>query len=348
MRNSRYRQSPRNSDRLNSSDLLIKKVHNYFFKRLLIIISVCLGLILIFGTYSSIADTNNIKVDLIANLSSNNCLTSNNNSVSLAPCHPANNQNFVENRGFINANNLCLSVQKSNHKNQQFNFNLQGCSKDPSEVWLVSGYNLYNPLNQQCLNASHQKLSLAVCSYNSDSSQNWHFESFDSGKTTTINGISCPKNLTLNQQISCQAMLQWNLWHQPKSNHLNLLNKYTDGFGLEEWCADFVSYIYKASGQPFTNGERNNWDEYNANYVANESIFTQYPAQNYTPRAGDVAFFDYPGGHVEIVIVGGQHPTFIYGDSANLDPQTGNGDMAANTITKVSNFGQVTYYLSPN
>jgi len=347
MRQSNYRKNIKTFGYLDQTDDFLKKVHNYFFKRLLIIVAISLSLILIFGTYSSIADTNSIKVNLIANLSSNNCLTFNHGSVSLTTCNPNNNQNFIEKRGFIEANNLCLAVYNGHEKNQPFSFDLKNCSNNPSEVWLVSGNNLYNPLNQKCLSAINQKLSLEVCHYNSDLSQNWHFELFNAGKVVPLSGISCPKSLILNQQISCQAMLQWNLWHQPKSSHLSLLNKYTDGFGLEEWCADFVSYIYKVSGQPFTNGERNNWDEYNANYVANESIFTQHSSQNYIPQAGDVAFFDYPGGHVEIVVVGGKHPTFIYGDSAKLDPQTGNGDMASNTITKINHFGQVTYYLSP-
>ena len=72
-----------------------------------------------------------------------------------------------------------------------------------------------------------------------------------------------------------------------------------------------------------------------------------YASTGYLPKPGDVAFFNYSAGHVEIVISGGKQPTFIYGDSGTIDPTTGNGQMKANTILgNVS--GQVVYYLSPN
>jgi len=66
------------------------------------------------------------------------------------------------------------------------------------------------------------------------------------------------------------------------------------------------------------------------------------------PLAGDVAYFNYGGGHVEIVVSGGQTPTFVYGDSGVTDPTTGNGQMTTNTITQKANEGQLIYYLSPN
>ena len=76
--------------------------------------------------------------------------------------------------------------------------------------------------------------------------------------------------------------------------------------------------------------------------------FSYHNASSYTPRPGDVAYFDYSGGHVEIVVSGGPTPTFVYGDSANIDSSTGNGEMEANTIISDGSMGQVLYYLSPN
>ncbi len=327
----------------------LKVIHDYFFKRLLIISLVAIVLILIFGTYSSMAD-NNINLKFIDNSVADQCLnypTSHHLQsvqVNLTSCVPVKNQAFYAQAGFIHSGQYCLNVFKKTN----FQFNLENCNQNPSEVFLVSGHNLFSPLYQKCLANLKGQLTLDICDYNNSTQQNWQFKQQINNQIKTITGLSCPTTLKLNQQISCQAMMQWNLWHQPKSNHLQLLNKYTDGFGLEEWCADFVSYIYKTSGAPFTAGERNGWDEYNANYIVNEPIFSQISAQNYQPQAGDVAYFNYPGGHVEIVVVGGAKPTFIYGDSAQLDPQTGNGNMAANNILVDGQFGQVTYYLSPN
>jgi len=38
----------------------------------------------------------------------------------------------------------------------------------------------------------------------------------------------------------------------------------------------------------------------------------------------------------------------IYGDSRNIDPATGNGQMESNTKTSVDGLGRLAYYLSPN
>jgi hypothetical protein len=148
-------------------------------------------------------------------------------------------------------------------------------------------------------------------------------------------------------KIACVAAQQWILWQSGTVSHNTLLNTYSDGNSYEEWCADFVSYVYKQAGYPFENGERDGWDEYYAPYIENQG-FTYHSAYDYTPKAGDVAFFDYNGGHVEIVAVGGSKPIFIYGDSGTTDKTTGNGDMADNTITNDGTAGQLIYYLSPN
>jgi hypothetical protein len=141
--------------------------------------------------------------------------------------------------------------------------------------------------------------------------------------------------------------MQWALWQANPNGHTGLLTQFTDGNSYEEWCADFVSYVYKISGYPFQNGERDNWDEYNANNLVNLN-FTVHNAGSYIPKPGDIAYFDYSGGHVELVVTGGSHPTFIYGDSGTTDPMTGNGEMNEDTLTNDGSAGSVQYYLSPN
>jgi cell wall-associated NlpC family hydrolase len=147
--------------------------------------------------------------------------------------------------------------------------------------------------------------------------------------------------------IACSAIKEWGLWVASNTNHEALLTNYTDGTPSEPWCADFVSYVYKEAGFPFTGGSADGWDQNDANAVQYMG-FTMHPADgSYQPKPGDVAFFSYPGGHVEIVVSGGSKPTFVYGDSAQIDPTTNNGQMKANTITSDSS-GQLEYYLSLN
>ena len=147
--------------------------------------------------------------------------------------------------------------------------------------------------------------------------------------------------------IACNAVKEFTAWQSSGSNHESLLTTYTDGTPSEEWCADFISYVYKEAGYPFTNGSADGWDENSAGNVQYMG-FTMHQAGNgYVPETGDVAYFDYPGGHVEIVVSGGTTPTYVYGDSAEIDPTTGNGQMKSNTIQSDNN-GQVMYYLTPN
>jgi hypothetical protein len=186
---------------------------------------------------------------------------------------------------------------------------------------------------------------LASCKYLTEPSETWvaatwHAHDAQGAVVTCMTGSE-------GDRVACQAAKQWVIWQAGAVQHTTLLNEYSDGNGYEEWCADFVSYVYKAAGYPFDQGERQGWDEYVADAVQYEN-FTYHPAGSYIPQPGDVAYFNYPGGHVEIVVIGGVNPLFIYGDSGTTDPSTRNGDMAENSITNDPAEGQVLYYLSPN
>jgi len=223
---------------------------------------------------------------------------------------------------------------------------LSTCSDASGQVWLRDRGGYKNPNSGLCLSVPNAQsgvpLSIASCTHLSQPSQQW--------TPLTTNGNSYTNSCvggSEGQRVACYAIKEWTNWQSNSSNHANLLNQYSDGNGYEEWCADFVSYVYQKAGYPFSQGERNGWDEYNANNVQNMG-FTYHDAANYLPQPGDVAYFDYSGGHVEIVVSGGPTPTFIYGDSATIDPSTGNGEMEANTIISDGSMGQVLYYLSPN
>jgi hypothetical protein len=225
---------------------------------------------------------------------------------------------------------------------------LSACSSQPGQVWVRVQHGYYNPNSGECLDEPQTgvQLKLGSCNNMSSDSVVWN-------PAPAAAEAPCGGNESEGQTIACNAVKEFANWQMANSNHEALLTTYTDGTPYEEWCADFVSYVYKESGYPFTNGSANGWDENNANNVqnltfANQAGFTTHQAgSGYVPQPGDVAFFDYPGGHVEIVVSGGANPTFVYGDSAQIDPATGNGQMKSNTILSESD-GQVMYYLTPS
>lgn len=219
---------------------------------------------------------------------------------------------------------------------------LQNCSGAADQVWLRQQAAFYNPASDKCLatgpkGAGH--LTLATCTRSATGQQNWSLGSASRPPACGGGDESA--------RLACAAASEWAAWTAAGSDHEALLAKYTDGTPYEAWCADFISYLYKQAGHPFTAGSADGWDQNDANQIQNMGFIRHDAGSGYVPRTGDVAFFSYPGGHVELVISGGPTPTFLYGDSATIDPATGNGQMKANTITQAGEEGRLLYYLSP-
>jgi hypothetical protein len=256
-------------------------------------------------------------------------------AVDIWDCNHTSAQNWtVTDTTIRHEDDQCLTVTNNNK------VNLEPCAETANQVWLRDNSGYQNPNTQECLNAPSTnigaRLTVASCANLASSNETW--------KPPADTNPACTG--TERQVVACYAIKEWTTWQAGTSNHNTLLNTYTDGAPAEEWCADFVSYVYKEAGYPFTQGNTNGWDENIADNVQYMG-FTLHNAGSYVPQAGDVAFFDYTGGHVEIVVSGGQTPTFVYGNSDTIDPTTGNGEMEANTITSKGPLGQVIYYLSP-
>lgn len=68
--------------------------------------------------------------------------------------------------------------------------------------------------------------------------------------------------------------------------------KYTDG-NREAWCADFVSWVYKEAGTPFTDGASGGWRQ--ASVLNLQAWFkskhTYFKVGEQKPQPGDVAFY---------------------------------------------------------
>ncbi|HEY5667763.1 MAG TPA: RICIN domain-containing protein [Candidatus Saccharimonadales bacterium] len=242
----------------------------------------------------------------------------------------------------------CLSVVDSSTKPDS-PVSLTRCGSDPGQVWLAEQGGYRNPHSGQCLNvpdngAFGTQLTVANCQNLRKPSGNWT-PVVIRGKNTQHVAVTCD-GLEKRAKLACYAAKEWTIWQSPSADHSALLRAYTAGAPYEAWCADFISYVYKEAGFPFTQGETNGWNENDANKMVNMG-FAQHNPDSYIPQSGDIAYFDYNGGHVELVVSGGKAPTFIYGNSGTTDPATGNGQMAANTVTSDGSNGKLVYYLSP-
>ncbi len=259
------------------------------------------------------------------------------NQVDLWPCNDSAAQDWQVNlTQIIHNNDMCLTASSDT------DITINTCNDGPNQVWLKDDTGYLNPNKGLCLTAENAEedgqLTLTSCRLLTSNSKSW---------TANINYGTYPCTGSQGQMVACYAIKEWVKWTSEPNNHEALLNTYTAGAAYEEWCADFVSYVFKEAGYPFSSGNYDGWNENIAGNVVNQG-FTVDSSASYLPQTGDVAYFDYLGGHVEIVISGGKTPTFIYSNSEVIDPTTGNGDMAANTITSVPSLGQLEYYMSPN
>lgn len=264
-----------------------------------------------------------------------------NNPVDAWGCNGSSAQSWsVTYDSIEHAGKYCLSVA-GNSKNVGAEMVLNTCSNAPGQIWLRDKSGYINPNSGLCLDNSSQ-LTLESCRELASASETWTPDNYN-GKAVGLPSCDGAEG----QKIACEAATEWAHW-QNSNNHLALLNTYTDNTPYEEWCADFVSYVYKQAGYPLTSAY-DGWDENDANNLQNYPEFTEHQASSgYVPKAGDIAWFNYDGGHVEIVVSGGSRPTFVYGNSGQIDPTTGNGNMRTNTLTSDGSEGQLVYYLSPS
>lgn len=103
----------------------------------------------------------------------------------------------------------------------------------------------------------------------------------------------------------------------PGSNRGPGVDDFTDG-NAEAWCADFVSWVLRAAGRPFTGGLSDGWrlawtGDVRAWFVARGTFRERLAAD---PQPGDVVWFQH--GHVGIVAaVRGDALLTIEGNSGN-------------------------------
>lgn len=105
------------------------------------------------------------------------------------------------------------------------------------------------------------------------------------------------------------------------------IDKYTDTT-LEYWCADFVSWVYKTAGTPFTGGASGGWRiasvrGVQAWFETNGLFFTRGDANN-SPQPGDVVIYSYSHTDIIVAVQDGSIVT-IGGNTGVGDVQNGSG-----------------------
>lgn len=147
------------------------------------------------------------------------------------------------------------------------------------------------------------------------------------------------------QSVVCTARAELAKWQtsSPPS-----FTTYTDG-NNEEWCADFVSWIYMTAGHSFTGGESGGWrwpGVYNlANVMPGQnSGFTNHTEKTYAPKPGDIAI--HGSDHTNLVVaVSGNSMTTIGG---NQGGEHDNSQSQVSQRTESVWASYVTSYVSPD
>lgn len=141
-----------------------------------------------------------------------------------------------------------------------------------------------------------------------------------------------------------QAELAKNVAENPPgSNSGGRIDVYTDNTP-EYWCADFVSWVYKAAGKPFTGGLSGGWRIPSVNtlddWLKNKGTRVANESGAPAPKPGDVVIFDHSGDqvgndtHTGIVekIVGGKMITIEGNTSDKVARRTYDNYRSNNTI----------------
>lgn len=191
-----------------------------------------------------------------------------------------------------------------------------------------------------------------------------------SGCQSTSVDCSIPNSATnglsqTRQTIVCLAQSELALW-KSQSNYSSPYPQFTyaqtgflkySGGIYEQWCADFVSWVYKQAGYSFD--FNSNW---RVGYVPNIQLmgvannkFHWHPAgSGYIPKPGDLAI--YGAGHVNILVaVNGNVTTYIGGDQ-DVNNQSsvayGTKSPPSGSVVSIGNSngyfgGSLTGYVSP-
>lgn len=164
------------------------------------------------------------------------------------------------------------------------------------------------------------------------------------GQTNLPAGLS-----PVRQSIVCIAEQELQKWTNGQLQSGSGYKTYSEGRD-ENWCADFVSWVYNQANHPLGPGgsPTSNW---NVSYVPNLLVppqdgtkFQVHPVSGYTPQPGDLAI--HGDHHVNIVASVSGSQIYVIGGNQ------GANDQNQSKVTKYgpidfSDGGEITNYVSP-
>ena len=151
----------------------------------------------------------------------------------------------------------------------------------------------------------------------------------------------------LRQEVVCLAQQELALWQsQPGYNSpypgfayaATGLLKYTGGTCsgntctgsvYQEWCADFVSWVYNQAGYPFSGGSNGGWmlpavDSIQTLGEQDQNFHWHPASSNYVPKPGDIAIHTIGESHTNIFVSSsGGTSTYIGGDQSGVGEPDG-------------------------
>ena len=175
--------------------------------------------------------------------------------------------------------------------------------------------------------------------------------------STAVNCSGATDNATVGlspvrQNIVCTAKAELAKWTSGQLTPAQGFLTYSQGV-YEEWCADFVSWVYDQAKVPLKPDPT-----WRISYVPNiqavpssNPSFHYHAAAGYTPRPGDLGIISDTGSHVIVIVgVSGSTITSIGGDEAVSVPHTYGTKNPPSTskLQQDTNYAGVTGYVSPD
>ncbi|HUD06381.1 MAG TPA: phage tail tip lysozyme [Candidatus Saccharimonadales bacterium] len=193
--------------------------------------------------------------------------------------------------------------------------------------------------------------------------------------TSTTSSVSSSNLSQTRQNIVCNAQKELATWkaepnyNSPYPDFIYAATgflKYTDN-NYEEWCADFVSWIYNQAGYPFSGGLDGGWRQPSVVSIQvlgqqNQNFHWHPESSGYTPQPGDLALHYDPSQanpwyHINIFVSSsGGESNYIGGDqggNGTPDYAYGSQHPASGSVVSLDTFSgyysdNIVGYVSPD
>ncbi len=256
----------------------------------------------------------------------------------------------------LNSNNIVAAIEAyappSANNTAQYIQNIQ--------TWMTQLIN-YTTSSSSSSSNSGSSTSSSSSSQCSSGAISCNTNNQSSSSTTSQTGTATQNQYSMiSQRVVCIAQQQLGIWQSQSGYPWKGPNTYSETGYLqysqgrkEEWCADFVSWVFNQAGYPLAPDP--NWDipgVLGVQAIGQENgNFSFTNAKNFIPQPGDIAIHNANGEqHTNIVVgVSGQKVTMIGGDQSNgagTGPYPG-GSIVSYDISNSPYSDNITGYVIP-